>query len=53
MESDNKTFGYIRVSGKKQRDDGLSLGVQEKRIEDYCKMFNLNLMETFCDTVSG
>lgn len=49
----NKTIGYIRVSGKKQRDDGLSLGVQEKRIEDYCKMFNLNLIDVKCDTVSG
>jgi site-specific DNA recombinase len=49
----NNTIGYIRVSGKKQRDDGLSLGVQEKRIEDYCRMFSLNLLETLCDTVSG
>ena len=49
----NNTVGYIRVSGKKQRDDGLSLGVQGKRIEDYCKMFGLNLLETLCDSVSG
>jgi site-specific DNA recombinase len=53
MEIANQTIGYIRVSGKKQRDDGLSLGVQEKRIEDYCKMFKLNLIDTLCDTVSG
>ena len=49
----NKTIGYIRVSGKKQRDDGLSLGVQEDRIKDYCKMFGLNLIDVKCDTVSG
>ena len=53
METSNKTIGYIRVSGKKQRDDGLSLGVQENRIKDYCKMFDLNLLEVKCDTVSG
>ena len=49
----NKTLGYIRVSGKKQRDDGLSLGVQENMIRDYCKMFDLDLIDVKCDTVSG
>jgi site-specific DNA recombinase len=49
----NKTLGYIRVSGKKQRDDGLSLGVQENMIRDYCKMFDLDLIAVKCDTVSG
>ena len=43
-ESD-KVVGYARVSTVKQSEEGYSLEAQRERIEDYCKLWKLNLVE--------
>ena len=39
-----RVLGYIRVSTDEQATSGLSLINQQRRIEDYCKLYNLDLV---------
>lgn len=49
-----KAIGYIRVSTQEQANSGLSLESQRQRIEDYCKLRDLELVEILSDEgVSG
>ena len=44
-----KAIAYIRVSTGKQVDEGLSLEAQTHRIESYCSMNDIELVETIED----
>jgi len=44
-----KVFGYIRVSTEKQADKGQSLEVQRKKIQTYCDLYNLELVDIIAD----
>ena len=43
-----KTIGYARVSSARQRDN-TSLETQKKKIKEYCKLKDLNLLEIVVD----
>lgn len=43
-EKAQRTIAYIRVSSKRQVDDGVSLDAQKKRILEYVKFKGLNLV---------
>jgi site-specific DNA recombinase len=47
MENKKKVFGYCRVSTIGQAIDGESLEVQKKKIEDYCKLKDLELLSVY------
>lgn len=50
----NRCYGYIRVSTKKQKDEGLSLEIQRKKINAYATMKDLDVIEIFSDEgISG
>ncbi len=52
--SDSRTaVGYIRVSTDKQADHGVSLDAQRKRIEMYCALHDLELLDILEDTGSA
>jgi len=54
MKSNGIVFGYTRVSTTMQADDGVSLDVQRRRIEDYCKYKGLELTKVYEDAgISG
>lgn len=38
-----KALGYIRVSTEEQAREGVSLEAQERRIQDYCRLYGLEL----------
>ena len=44
-----KVFGYVRVSTAKQREEGLSLEVQERKIRMMCELKGYELVEIFID----
>lgn len=44
-----KAFGYIRVSTTMQKEDGISLDTQTKRINDYCSYRKFNLVNVYSD----
>lgn len=47
-------YGYIRVSTINQKEEGISLDTQTKRIEDYCKYKNYELHKVYSDAgISG
>lgn len=43
-EKAQRTIAYIRVSSKRQVDDGVSLDAQKRRILEYVKFKGLNLV---------
>jgi len=45
-----KVIGYIRVSTAKQGESGLSLEAQEKKIRQYCDLYDLDLVEIVVDS---
>ena len=45
--------GYARVSTEMQRDEGVSLSMQEERIKQYCNLYDLNLTEMIQEAGSG
>ena len=50
----NKCYGYIRVSTNQQKDEGLSLENQKRRIEGWAMMSEYELVNIFADEgVSG
>jgi len=51
-ESVMNTFGLVRVSSLGQKDN-TSLEFQEKRIRDYCSVYELNLSQIISETESG
>ncbi len=54
IQSKKFAKGYIRVSTQLQKDDGTSLEVQSKRIQDYCNYKNFELVKIYSDPgVSG
>jgi DNA invertase Pin-like site-specific DNA recombinase len=44
-----KAIGYIRVSTQEQTDSGLSLDVQKRKIEEFAKFKQLDLIEVISD----
>jgi DNA invertase Pin-like site-specific DNA recombinase len=40
-----KVVGYVRVSSEEQSKEGVSLGMQAEKIETYCKLNDLELIE--------
>jgi site-specific DNA recombinase len=49
-----KALGYIRVSTDEQAESGLGLAAQRKKIEDYCRLVDMELVEIIADEgVSG
>jgi len=48
-----KVIAYIRVSTDEQDRSGLGLESQVEKIEAYCKLYDLDLIETFKDAASG
>jgi DNA invertase Pin-like site-specific DNA recombinase len=44
-----KGIGYIRVSTTQQADDGHSLDAQRAKIEAYCDLYEIDLVDTFAD----
>lgn len=49
-----KAVGYIRVSTKEQAVDGYSLGAQKEKIQQYCVLNNLELINIYADEgISG
>ena len=38
---------FCRVSSKRQKDEGVSLDVQEKTIKQYCKNNGFNILATY------
>ncbi|MSQ94419.1 MAG: recombinase family protein [Gemmataceae bacterium] len=44
-----KVIGYTRVSTDEQADKGLSLGAQRAKVEAYCKLYDLELVELIED----
>jgi DNA invertase Pin-like site-specific DNA recombinase len=48
-----QVYGYIRVSTEDQDQSGLGLLDQERRIRDYCQLYDLDLIEIYRDTASG
>jgi len=50
----NKVLGYIRCSTTKQAEDGVSLDLQKRMIEQYCELHKLDLIKVFSDEgISG
>lgn len=45
--------GYTRVSTEEQEEVGKSLKTQAEKIEGYCKLYDLTLVEVVSDTGSG
>ena len=44
-----RVIGYIRVSTDEQAKDGVSLKVQRGKIEAYCKLYDLTLVDVLVD----
>lgn len=44
-----KAIGYCRVSTDKQADQGVSLEAQREKIEAYCSLYSLELVEVIID----
>jgi len=44
-----KIVGYCRVSTSEQADKGISLGAQREKIEAYCSLYSLKLVEVIVD----
>ena len=45
----SKVIGYIRVSTASQAESGLGLADQESKIRDYCKVYDLDLVDLIVD----
>ena len=45
----SKVIGYIRVSTTAQAESGLGLADQESKIRDYCKVYDLDLVDLIVD----
>lgn len=45
----SKAYGYIRVSTTMQKEDGISLDTQSKRIKDYCGYRQFELIKIYSD----
>lgn len=48
-----KVIGYIRVSTDKQAEKGMSLEIQREKIEAYCGLYDLELIEVIEDAGSS
>jgi site-specific DNA recombinase len=44
-----KAIGYIRVSTDGQAESGVSLGMQRTKVEAYCHLHDVELVEMICD----
>ena len=44
-----KIIGYVRVSTDEQAASGLSLEAQEAKLRQYCKLYNLDLVDVITD----
>lgn len=53
MEDKRAVVGYIRVSTKEQKDSGLSIEVQEKKIREYASMNDLPLEKVYNDAAES
>jgi site-specific DNA recombinase len=48
-----RAVGYARVSTEEQRNSGLSLGSQKSKLEDYCRLYEHDLVEIVSESASG
>ena len=49
-----KAIGYIRVSTSQQVEQGVSMEAQKRKIESYCDLKDINLVEIVSDAgISG
>ncbi len=48
-----KVIGYIRCSTFEQKQSGLGLEAQREKIESYCSLYDLNLLQIIQDSCSG
>jgi len=53
MSEKKRIVGYIRVSTTKQKDEGVSLEAQERKIRLYADMYDLDLVSIEVDVGSG
>lgn len=53
LERKKRIVGYVRVSTTKQRDTGVSLEAQERKIKMYAEMYELDLLSIEIDVASG
>lgn len=53
MAAKKKLVGYIRVSTSKQRDLGVSLEAQQRKLKMYAEMYELDLISIEVDVASG
>ena len=52
-EPKKRIVGYVRVSTSKQRDEGVSLAAQHRKIRMYAEMYELDLVSIEVDVASG
>ena len=52
-EESKVAYGYTRISTDMQREDGISLETQDKRIVEYCGYKGLELKKIYKDVISG
>lgn len=53
MAEKEKIVAYIRVSTTRQRDEGVSLEAQERKLKIYAEMYELDLVSIEVDVASG
>lgn len=53
MAVKKRIIGYVRVSTTKQRDQGVSLDAQKRKIRMYAEMYELDLVDIEIDVASG
>lgn len=53
MVKKKRIVGYVRVSTSKQRDEGVSLEAQERKLKMYAEMYELDLVSIEVDVASG
>ena len=52
-EPKKRIVGYVRVSTTKQRDEGVSLEAQKRKLKMYAEMYELDLISIEVDVASG
>lgn len=48
-----KVVGYVRVSTEKQQKKGMSIDNQKEKIQEYCSLMDLELINTIVEVKSG
>ena len=45
----SRAIGYVRVSTQDQAENGVSLAMQRQKVEAYCALHDLELVDVICD----